>query len=377
MKIKKGRKDFSIMIVVLSLALLINIVLIFLRIEIVSYTGDEPNYFVPWDTIIFNYPAFYSDELFYYNVQTDNPFLYEVANTFSFMMQERVFVYINFYGYYVRFLKGIVNSSWVGLIFFTGLVYNVVFIILLSFILTNIFELQGQKSLFLLLLIIISPPYLQLISSWMRDLLIIDLMLIAFIAAKQRRVFLWVIATILQLLIRAYMVPIHVFLMLYFYPRRKRMNTKDLVKVEVLLGIIMGAILVVPLYQVGYQRLVEEFPQRFVQNFTGLTLWLMTGHVKLRTGLYNFLFNIESLSSYFYPAFYCVLYMILFVRIFVAKAGLTQEQRTYTFAFFIVGLYITIMHAAYLGFLVSRIQFITMIFGYIALASLFEKHQLT
>lgn len=377
MNIKKVRKDFPIMIVALSVALLINIVMIFLRIEVVSYTGDDPNYVVTWDKFKFNYPAFYTDELLYYNVQPDNPLLYEIANVFSIMMQKRIFIYINFYEYYVHFLKGVFNSSWVALLFFTGLLYNVVFIVLLSFILTNMFELQSQKALFLILFIIISPPYLQLISSWLRDLLIVDLILIAFIAAKQKRVFLWVIVTILQLFIRAYMVPIHVFLMFLFYPRRECMNTKDLLKVEAFLGIMMGAILAVSLYQTGYQKFLKESPQRFVQNFTGLTLPLVKGNVRLRNGLYNFLFNIEILSNYFYPIFYCVLYVTLFARIFVAKAKLTQGQRMYTFAFFIIGLYITILHAAYIGFFVSRIQFITMIFGYIILASLFEKHQLT
>jgi len=307
--IKGAKRGLPVFTVALSLALLINFVLIFLRVEIASYTGDEPNYTVSWDKVRYPYAAFYTDELSYYNSRIDSPLLYEIGNRLSFMIQKKIPVNINLYVYYVHFLKSTLNLSWTGVLFFTGLLYNVVFVVFLSYILTNILELEDRKSLFLLLFIITSPPYLQLISSWLRDLLIFDLVLGAFIAAKQRKVFSWVVITLLLLSIRAYMVPISVFILFYFYPRRKHISNSNIFKLNLISIIFIGTILTIILSAEGHERFVGEFPQRFVENFTGLTLWLVTGKIILRNGVYNFLSNIEMLSAYFYPFFYCILYI--------------------------------------------------------------------
>jgi len=338
-------------------------------VDIASTTGIEPDYYVPYDTTRFPYPAFYTDELSYYNVILNITFPDLLHQKIAYMLQTRQFTYINFYSYYIQFLKNAFHLNWVGIIFFTGVLYNIIFTITMFYILTTILRVPLRKVVPWLLFIEFSPPYLQLISSWIRDLLIIDLLLLAFVFAMKKRFFSWSVVTLLQLLIRAYMVPLHVLFLLYFFPNmRHNRNRSNHEKWLAGIGIVAFSLVLV-LMQVGFRKTFQEIPGRLVENFTGLTISLLKGNITLRGDLYDYLFNIEMLSIYFYPIFYLIFYISLFVRISILRVKSTYDQKKYISTFLFVGLYIVILHSAYIGFFVSRIQFITMVFGYIALAS--------
>jgi len=213
---------------------------------------------------------------------------------------------INLYGYYIQLLRKIFGLNLVGIFFLTGVLYNIIFTITMFYILTIILRVPVKRVAFWLFFIEFSPPYLQLSSSWLRDLLIIDLLLLAFVFAMKKHFFSWIIVTLLQLLIRAYMVPLHVLFLLYFFPNmRHNRNRSNHEKWLAGIGIVAFSLVFV-LTRVGFRKTFQEIPGRLVDNFTGLTISLLKGDVTLRGDLYDYLFNIEMLSSYFYPIFYLI-----------------------------------------------------------------------
>jgi len=365
---RKLKSDLWILLFIIFLSLLINIVLIILRVEIAQYNGVEPNYTVFYDAVKFNSAPFYTDELTYYNFNPQETFIESFQNRMILLYEEKTLLNINLYGYYVRSLREFFNSNWIGILFFTGMLYNIIFIVLMFYILRNIIGLDNKKVFFFLISIILSPPYLQLISSWLRDLLIIDLLLMALIFAEKNKFFFWVLVTVIQMFIRAYMIIPHIIILLFFYNGK---NEKyNILKRNLLSGLILCVITILIINQFSFLKLKGEFLPRLVQNFTGISVGLIRGDFFLREGVYNYLYNIEMLTRYFYFPFYFILYFYFFSNMFLLNRRLDRNQRKYLYTFLFVGLFIVILHSSVLGFFVSRIQFITMIFGYLFLASL-------
>ena len=367
---RKLKSDLWILLFIIFLSLLINIVLIILRVEIAQYNGVEPNYTVNYDTGKFNSAPFYTDELKYYNFNPQETFIESFQNRMILLYEEKTLLNINLYGYYVRSLREFFNSNWIGILFFTGMLYNIIFIVLMFYILRNIIGLDNKKVFFFLISIILSPPYLQLISSWLRDLLIIDLLLMALIFAEKNKFFFWVLVTVIQMFIRAYMIIPHIIILLFFYNGK---NEKyNILKRNLLSGLILCVITILIINQFSFLKLKGEFLPRLVQNFTGVTAGLIKGVYFLWEGIYNYLYNIEMLSGYFYFIFYSIFHFYFFSNIFALNKRLDQNQRKYLCTFLFIGLFIVMLHSSVLGFFVSRIQFITMIFGYLFLGSLLK-----
>jgi len=365
---RKLKSDLWILLFIIFLSLLINIFLIILRVEIAQYNGVEPNYTIFYDAVKFNSAPFYTDELTYYNFNPQETFIESFQNRMILLYEEKTLLNINLYGYYVRSLREFFNSNWIGILFFTGMLYNIIFIVLMFYILRNIIGLDNKKVFFFLISIILSPPYLQLISSWLRDLLIIDLLLMALIFAEKNKFFFWVLVTVIQMFIRAYMIIPHIIILLFFYNGK---NEKyNILKRNLLSGLILCVITILIINQFSFLKLKGEFLPRLVQNFTGISVGLIRGDFFLREGVYNYLYNIEMLTRYFYFLFYSIFYFYFFSNMFLLNRRLDRSQRKYLYTFLFVGLFIVILHSSVLGFFVSRILFITMIFGYLFLASL-------
>jgi len=354
-------------------SLIVELLLIFIRVEIVRYTGIEPNYLVGYDTITLDYASYHSDELLYYNYKANAPLLKTLRDSIVFSFSEGTLVNINLYGYYISFLRTIFGLNWVWIICFTGLLYNIIFIISLFYIFTRIIRIGHEKAFWLLLSIIFSPPYFQLISSWLRDLLIVDLLLLAFIFSVRNRFLLWISVTALQMIIRAYMVPLHVFLLFYFYSHEKNKSWEKSLRVKnfVIVAFLL-TISVVVISQSGYSMFERAFPSRFVQNFTGLTTSMIRGKIVFKGGLYNFISDLEAISQCYYPFFYGLFYLYIIAVKFVLKRKLGVTVRTYFAAFLFVGIYIVVLHSSYIGFFISRILFITMLFAYLTIASIIK-----
>lgn len=365
---RKLKSDLWILLFIIFLSLLINIVLIILRVEIAQYNGVEPNYTVNYDTVKFNSAPFYTDELIYYNFNPQETFIESFQNRMILLYEEKTLLNINLYGYYVRSLREFFNSNWIGILFFTGMLYNIIFIVLMFYILRNIIGLDNKKVFFFLISIILSPPYLQLISSWLRDLLIIDLLLMALIFAEKNKFFFWVLVTVIQMFIRVYMIIPHMIILLFFYNGK---NEKyNILKRSLLSGLMLCVIIILIINQFSFLKLKGEFLPRLVENFTGISVGLIRGDFLLREGVYNYLYNLERVTRSFYFLFYFILYLCFFSNMFLLNRRLDRSQRKYMYSFLFIGLFIVIMHSSVLGYFVGRILFITMIFGYLFLASL-------
>ena len=365
---KRLKSDLSILPFIIFLSLLINIVLIILRVEIAQYSGIEPNYNVPYNVTNYDSAPFYSDELFYYNFNPQETFIKSFQNEIILLYKEKILVNINLYGYYIRFLREFFNSNWIGILFFTGVLYNIIFILLMFYILRNIIGLDNKKVFFFLISIILSPPYLQLISSWLRDLLIIDLLLMALIFAEKNKFFFWALVTVMQMFIRVYMIIPHIIILMFFYNGKSKKY--NILKRSLLSCLILCVVTSLIINQFGFLKLKGEFLPRLVQNFTGISVGLIKGYYFLWEGIYNYLHNIGALGYYFYVLFYFIFYFCFFSNMFLLNRRLDRNQRKYLYSFLFIGLCMVILHSSVLGFFVSRIQFITMILGYLFLASL-------
>jgi len=368
MKFRKSSSDFWVFLFILFLSLFLNIFLIILRVEIAEYNRVDPNYTLNSDALRWDSPPFYSDELGYYNFNPQETLITSFKQRIALMYEKKTLININLYGYYILFLKEVLNVNWVGILFFTGVFYNIVFIILMFYILRNILKLDIKKVFFLLIIIIVSPPYWQLISSWLRDLLIIDLLLMAFIFAQKNKLFLWSLVTVIQMFIRAYMIIPHVIILLFYY--NKKSKKYNFFARSLLSSVILLILSILLVNQVGYLKLINEFIPRIVQNFSGFSIGLIRGDSFLRKGIYNYLYNIECLSQYFYFIFYCIFYFYFFLNVLVLNRRLNTIQKKYLCTFLFIGLFIVILHSSIFGFLPGRIQFITMIFGFLFLGSL-------
>jgi len=236
------------------------------------------------------------------------------------------------------------------------------------YILKNIIGLDNKKVFFFLISIIISPPYLESISTWMRDLLIIDLLLMALIFAEKNKFFFWALVTVMQMFIRVYMIIPHIIILMFFYNGKSKKY--NILKRSLLSCLILCVVTSLIINQFGFLKLKGEFLPRLVQNFTGISVGLIKGYYFLWEGIYNYLHNIGALGYYFYVLFYFIFYFCFFSNMFLLNRRLDRNQRKYLYSFLFIGLCMVILHSSVLGFFVSRIQFITMILGYLFLASL-------
>lgn len=369
--IKKNKKvgiNWTILFSLIMMCVIVVSLLIYLRIEIANKAGVTPNFTVNYDTTIYRDAPFYTDELTYFNFTPYESFSEALLNIFEILFYDKQLININLYGYLIYFLTDIWGIKWQILFWFTGFIYYIVFIILVFYILTKIIGCHSNKAFILTLFLALSPPVLQLAASWLRDLLIIDLLLFSLIFSQNKNFFGWIIVTILQLFIRAYMVIPHLFIMILFFMsnQKKKKIFSSIIFTSFILIIIL--VLIINQYSLGIY--VSEFPERFIENFSGLTLPLVRGEIVPEVSIYNFLPNSEDYAEYFFPVFYLLVYSIWGIKITYENNRLSFEQKKWLFLFLVIGLYIVNLHTAVFGFLVARIQLITAIFAFFFLASL-------
>ncbi|ABX32001.1 hypothetical protein Pmob_1289 [Petrotoga mobilis SJ95] len=365
---KKIDINWALLFSLVFLCVLVVSLLIYLRIEIANKAGMTPNFTVSYDMLKYRNAPFYTDELTYFNFIPYESFSEALLNRYEILFYDKQLININLYGYFIYFLTDILGIKWQILFWFTGFTYYIVFIILIYYILIKIIGCNSSKAFILTLFLGLSPPVLQLAASWLRDLLIIDLLLFSLIFSKNKNFFGWLIVTILQMFIRAYMVVPHLLMMIHFFMSNQK--KKKLFSSIIFTTFTLIIILVLLYNQYGLERFISEFPQRFVQNFSGLSLWLVTGKIVPEGNIYNFLPNIEDYANYFFVAFYLLIYLIWAIKIVYKNERLSFEQKKWLFLFLVIGFYIVILHSAMLGFFVARIQLITAIFAFFFLASL-------
>ena len=370
---KKVDINWALLFSLILMCTLVVSLLIYLRIEIESRSSMTTNFRSSFDMSKYRGAPFYPDELQYFNFTPYESFSEALLNRFEILFYDKQLININLYGYFIYFLTDILGIKWQVLFWFTGYTYYIVFIILVFYILTRIIGCNSNKAFVLTLFLSLSPPVLQLAASWLRDLLLIDLLLFSLIFSKNKNFFGWLIVTLLQLLIRAYMVVPHLFMMILFFMSNEK--KKKLFSSIIFTSFTLIIILVLFSNQYGLERFVSEFPQRFVENFSGLSLGLVTGAFAPKGDIYNYLYNVEMYSHYSIIILYFPVYFKWGINIAFENKKLSLEQKKWVFLFLVIGFYIVILHSAMLGFLVPRIKLITIIFAYFFLASLIAESE--
>jgi hypothetical protein len=375
-QIKKNKKvdiNWSLLFSLILMCTLVVSLLIYLRIEIESRSSMTTNFRSSFTMSKYRGAPFYPDELYYFNFTPYESFSEALLNRFEILFYDKRLTNINLYGYFIYSLTDILGIKWQILFWFTGFTYYIVFIILVFYILTKIIGCHSNKAFILTLFLALSPPVLQLAASWLRDLLIIDLLLFSLIFSKNKNFFGWLIVTFLQLFIRAYMVVPHLFMMILFFMSNQK--KKKLFSSIIITSFTLIMILVLLSNQYGFERFASEFPQRFVENFSGLTLGLVTGAIAPEGDIYNYNNNVEIYSTYFIVFLYIPVYFKWGIKFAFENKKLSFEQKKWLLLFLVIGLYIVILHSAVLGFLTPRIKLITIIFAYFFLASLIAESE--
>jgi len=372
------KKTDGCLILLILIALLLSGTIIYVRVEIAEKNNELPNYVFKGDTVVaFREPSFYTDELGYYNYQPSLSFFQGIFSRVSSFFEAGILSNLNFYGYYIYFLRcSIIHNerNWWLVIIFSGFAGYIIFVILVYYILKELMKLQTQKAFFLSLPLMVSPIILIHSASWMRDLFIYDLLLLALIFACRHNFKGFVFSTLLQSLLRAYMVIPHVTIFLVFGARNRVKLSKILIIILLLL-IALETWLAVKF--LGSERFVREFPVRLVEAFTGVNLYLITGRMLPRKSIYSILYDFNIIGQYYTVFLYAIIYFGLLIQFLLLRVKLSDIQRSFWMAFVLLTLEITILHSAALGFFVPRILMLGQLTGYIAFISTLRKHSET
>lgn len=361
-KLEKKRFTDVFLAILLILAIMFCMIMILIRVEIARKNQEFPNYVFRGDTnSVFREPSFYSDELYYYNFSPRMNFIEVIFLTLNNIILYGKISNINLYGYYVYLIRSLFIKNvrnWWLMFLMTGVPFYLVFVVLFYYILTRMVKIGRTKAFTITLIIMLSPTLLIHASSWLRDILIYDLLLLAFIFAYKRMWLFFFLVTTLQVLLRGYMIIPHILIAWILRARNDKFNIRFFLFPLV---ITMISVIISPLF-LDSARLFSELPQRLVEMFTGINLWAILGKYNFRGSIYSVLYDFNVLGQYYF----IFSYMVMYFKIFFDKARgrkLTNFQRRLFILFIFTGINITILHAAVLGFFVPRILMINFLFG--------------
>lgn len=361
-KLEKKRFTDVFLAILLILAIMFCMIMILIRVEIARKNQEFPNYVFRGDTnSVFREPSFYSDELYYYNFSPRMNFIEVIFLTLNNIILYGKISNINLYGYYVYLIRSLFIKNvrnWWLMFLMTGVPFYLVFVVLFYYILTRMVKIGRTKAFTITLIIMLSPTLLIHASSWLRDILIYDLLLLAFIFAYKRMWLFFFLVTTLQVLLRGYMIIPHILIAWILRARNDKFNIRFFLFPLVITMISV----IISLLFLDSARLFSELPQRLVEMFTGINLWAILGKYNFRGSIYSVLYDFNVLGQYYF----IFSYMVMYFKIFFDKARgrkLTNFQRRLFILFIFTGINITILHAAALGFFVPRILMINFLFG--------------
>lgn len=361
------------LVILLFLAIILCGLLIYTRVQIANKNQELPNYIPYGDTnAIYKEPSFYADELTYYNFSPELGLIQALTQRIFAFFNEGSISNINLYGYYVYLIKLLFIKNdrfWWILFFFTGFPAYLLFVYLIYYILRNIFEISSRTAFLLNLMLMISPVALIHGASWLRDMLIYDFMLLAIIFAIKRIFAGFLIATIVQTLLRGYMLIPHILIFMLFWPK-ETLSFKDVIK-KSFIGIVLtfSLLLWIIVKSSGLNRLINEFPLRFIEAVSGLSFYLVTGRFIPRMSIYSILYDFNMFGYYYIVFLYFLIYFRLFLKILMGLHFSDLEKR-YWSLFILVVLTLTMLHAGALGFFVPRIIFIFQILAFLAFSAM-------
>lgn len=343
----KKKIEFPPEYFVLILGTVLCLVTILWRINLAS--GYDPEVLVPKEGL-----PFYPDEISYYSG--------DLVKNFSFgdFLKSYFRGYpanINLWGNFIYFLRTH-GVDWKHLLFM-GMIFYIVFGIILMKIIALLAP-SSKKRLFLYLLIMIHPGILQIAASWLRDIVLVILLMLSVYGMLKKNYFLWVLSSLVLLILRSYMVVASIFILLFLTGK----NVKKSFLISAGIIVFIGIYLVVQPYGSAYLgKFRQEFIPRVIENFVGVSLWLIQGEIKPTGGL----LDLEAYANYYYFATYFGFY-VYFLHSKRLKIIHAIRNPLFLSAVFI-GLYFTMLHSMIFGFFVSRIKILTWLMFAICIAS--------
>jgi hypothetical protein len=327
---------------------------IFYRINLSYIKNDFPyNYGTVNYDLSRTESVFTSDEINYYN--SGIPSLQELILSYSTRI-ERGNYYFNVWGIYITFIKDLLgNNYWFLIYFLTGFLFLLLNIFMIEKI-TDKFNIKKDNIYYLMLLLVfISPPMLQLHTSFLRDSFVLFLFLANIYSILTKNPFLWIITFIFQTFIRVYFLPIFLF-NIYFFSDFFQKKNKKFKLYFIGFSIVFSSIIIFNfLDKFNYNISLSFFINyiiRFIEYFFGITKVLLTGALDFYD--YSYFIMLENFSAMFYPIFYFIIYINILKKLKKLKYDIIKNK---IFIYFlIVGFFISFLHYITFDFLVSRIK---------------------
>jgi hypothetical protein len=344
----------KIKIIVFFLIIIINLFFIIYRINL-SYSNND----FPYNYGNVNYDlsktksVFTSDEINYYN--SGIPSLNELILSYSTRI-ERGNYYFNVWGIYITFIKFLLgNKYWFLIYFLTGFLFLLLNIFIIEKITDKINIKKDTIYYLMVLLVFISPPILQLHTSFLRDSFVLFLFLTNIYSVLTKKPFLWIITFIFQMFIRVYFLPIYLF-NIYFFSDVLQKKNKKFKLYFINFSSIFSFIIIFNFfdkfnYNISFSFFIN-YIIRFIEYFFGITKVLLTGALDFYD--YSYFIMLENFSAMFYPFFYFIIYINILKKLKKLKYDFIKNK---IFIYFLlVGFFISFLHYITFDFLVSRIK---------------------
>ena len=251
---------------------------------------------------------------------------------------------INLYGYPVSFLYLLVRD-W-RILFVFGYINYLLFFYSCVLLLKGL-EIPDRGVSIALLLICLSPTVINLVSGFLRDLLIMAAVNISFYSCIRRRPFLAIMSLFGVLFLRASMLYVlfFIYLLAYFSNSRRYRLIKEIAP---LAFILMSVFLIVIIGKTkgGYSTTLIDVFARIVEVLFGINKVIINlseiGHARGAI-LVEILAHIYQMT------------IIVFLYCAILATG---KMRTYTIAFIGASIMLAVLYGSYLGFFVARTKMI-------------------
>jgi hypothetical protein len=262
-------------------------------------------------------------------------------------------VNVNLWGNFIFFLSQR-GFKWVQIVWINIVGYFVFVVVLLS-LLDNLVRNSAYRFL-IFAIITFNPGLFQISVSSIRDIWILVFLVASILSLRKKLYVLAVLFTILLGILRTYMLGIVIFFAFAMFFKKKFPFI-----IACFLLIILSVSLLLQIRPYFLQLLRNEFLVRFVENFTGLNWYMITGRYKLEGSP---TYKLEIVGNYYVFLSYSLIWTMAIIK---RKLKQLIADRL-VLASLISGLYLTVLHAMAIGFFVLRIKLITwlLVFAFIS-----------
>jgi hypothetical protein len=193
---------------------------------------------------------------------------------------------------------------------------------------------------------VLNPTVLQVTVSSLRDIWVFFFYVLVIYAYITSTYLVILPSLILLGMLRFYMVPTVLLFILILSTKKRLMSV--LAAFLAIFGTFLILSNVVPNV---YEVLVSEWPQRIIEGFTGISLWLILGRYNFYGSPY---IKLEHAACYFYA----VTYAFLWSHVFLRKALKKLLDNSLFLAAFFPSLFLIFLHTVFIGFFVGRILYL-------------------